>query len=121
MKKTVFLFVLFISVACFAQAQITTAKDTTSVKEKFSPDFTRYVLYVLKSEDQYEEVLISNRDNIDKHIDPNDIESIDVFKGESAIQAYGSKAENGAVVLHFKKGKFTRLKKDLNDRFIDGK
>ncbi len=119
MKKTILFFILFTSLAGVAQAQ-TTSQDPTIVKEKISPHFERYVLYVFKSEDQYEEVLISNRDDINKLIDSNDIESIDVFKGESATQAYGSKAENGAVVLHFKKGKFTRLKKDSNHRFIDG-
>jgi hypothetical protein len=121
MKKTVLLLVLLISVACFAQAQTTTGKDTTSVKTKFSPDFTHYVLYVLKSEDQYEEVLVPNNSIILKEIDGNDIQSADVLKGESAIKEYGSRAENGAIVFHFKKGKFKRLKKDLNDRLIDGK
>ncbi len=38
-----------------------------------------------------------------KKIDPNDIESIDVLKGEKATEVYGDKAKNGAIVIEMKK------------------
>lgn len=36
-------------------------------------------------------------------IDPNDIESINVFKGESAIKMYGIKGKNGVILISSKK------------------
>ena len=35
-------------------------------------------------------------------IDPNNIESINVLKGESAIAKYGEKGENGVVIINLK-------------------
>ena len=38
-----------------------------------------------------------------KKIDPSDIESINVLKGEKATEVYGDKAKNGAIVIEMKK------------------
>ena len=38
-----------------------------------------------------------------KNIDPKDIQSMEVFKGEKAIEKFGKKAENGAIVIKLKK------------------
>ena len=38
-----------------------------------------------------------------KNIDPNNIESIDVLKGQNAIEQYGKKAKNGVVKITLKK------------------
>jgi bla regulator protein blaR1 len=37
-------------------------------------------------------------------IDPNDIESLSVFKGASAVQSYGSEAANGVILVVTKSG-----------------
>lgn len=39
-----------------------------------------------------------------KELDPKNIESVSVFKDKSAIAAYGSKGENGVIVITTKKG-----------------
>ena len=36
-------------------------------------------------------------------IDPKDIQSMEVFKGEKAIEKFGKKAENGAIIIKLKK------------------
>ena len=41
-------------------------------------------------------------DDMPKNINPNDIASIEVLKGESATALYGSKAKNGVVVIRLK-------------------
>ncbi|MBR9855334.1 MAG: TonB-dependent receptor plug domain-containing protein [Algicola sp.] len=40
-----------------------------------------------------------------KNISPNDIESINVFKGDKAVEKYGKKAKNGVVEITTKKNK----------------
>lgn len=44
-------------------------------------------------------------DNALNIINPNDIESIDVLKGASAIAIYGSRGSNGIIVIKTKSGK----------------
>ncbi len=44
---------------------------------------------------------------LDKKISPDDIESINVLKGESAIQKYGAKGKNGVIEITSKKQKIT--------------
>ena len=41
--------------------------------------------------------------DLDKILSPNDIESITVVKGQNAIDKYGDKAKNGAIVIKAKK------------------
>jgi TonB-dependent SusC/RagA subfamily outer membrane receptor len=38
-----------------------------------------------------------------KKLNPDNIESIDVLKGDKAVAAYGVKGANGVVLIHFKK------------------
>lgn len=44
-------------------------------------------------------------------IDPNDIESINVLKGQAAAALYGTRASNGVIVITIKKGKNAQLGK----------
>ncbi|MDR2145998.1 MAG: carboxypeptidase-like regulatory domain-containing protein [Tannerella sp.] len=55
-------------------------------------------------------------ETIDK-LNPNDIESFEVLKKEAAINLYGEKAKNGAVLITTKKKKFDEL---LNIKTNDG-
>lgn len=47
-------------------------------------------------------------------IDPNNIESINVLKGGAATALYGSRANNGAIIITTKKGKSGKLKVELS-------
>ena len=49
-------------------------------------------------------------------ISPNDIESIDVLKGESATKIYGKKGENGVVVVTTKKNAASKDKKENQNK-----
>ena len=46
--------------------------------------------------------------SISKMIDPNDIESISVLKGDSAINRYGAQGKNGVVLIYTKKAKLNK-------------
>ncbi len=48
-------------------------------------------------------------DNALNIINPNDIESIDVLKGASAIAIYGARGSNGIIVIKTKTGKKGRI------------
>lgn len=47
-------------------------------------------------------------------INPDDIESISVLKGANAAALYGSRAQNGAIVITTKKGKEGKLQLEYN-------
>ena len=47
-------------------------------------------------------------------INPNTIESIDVFKGQGAIEKYGEKAKNGAIMVRLKKGDEAQVATETN-------
>ncbi|WP_276089826.1 SusC/RagA family TonB-linked outer membrane protein [Pedobacter sp. JY14-1] len=47
-------------------------------------------------------------------INPQDIESIEVLKDAAATSIYGSRAQNGAILITTKKGKFGKAKIDFN-------
>jgi hypothetical protein len=128
MKKVIVTLSLLICSVSFIQAQNKNeGSDTTKLPQNFSLDFSQssdtlnYILFVFKSGDKYEEVLIPKSKNISNLISPEGIVSIEVFKHDSAVQKYGSRAKNGAIVIHFEKGKFKRLKKDVNDKLIEGR
>ncbi len=53
-------------------------------------------LYIIKNE--YEEKVVSNL----KAYDPNQIESIEVLKGEKATAVYGEKGKNGVIIIQLK-------------------
>ena len=46
-------------------------------------------------------------------IDPNDIESINVLKGQAAAALYGLRASNGVIIITTKKGKGTEIGKPV--------
>jgi hypothetical protein len=128
MKKLIGTLSLLVCSVSFIQAQAQNeGSDTTKLPQNFSLDFSQssdtlnYILFVFKSDDQYEEVLIPQSKDISNLISPEGIVSIEVFKYDSAVQKYGSRAKNGAVVIHFEKGKLKKLKKDINDKLIDGR
>ena len=128
MKNVVVILSLLVCFVSFTQAQTKNeGSDTTKLPQKFSMDFSQssdtlnYILFVLKSDDQYEEVLIPKSKNISDLISPEGIVSIQVLKDGSGVQKYGPRAKNGVVVINFEKGKFKMLKKDLNDKLIDGR
>jgi TonB-dependent SusC/RagA subfamily outer membrane receptor len=41
-------------------------------------------------------------------IDPNDIDSVEVFKGETAVATYGEAGKNGVIVIKTRRGAGTR-------------
>ncbi|MCQ2975210.1 MAG: SusC/RagA family TonB-linked outer membrane protein [Bacteroidales bacterium] len=55
--------------------------------------------------DTYDSVTGSDYSNRSLDIDPNDIESINVLKGQAAAALYGMKASNGVIVITTKSGK----------------
>lgn len=52
-------------------------------------------------------------------VDPNTIESIQVFKGDEAKASYGAKGQHGVVIITFKDFHF--LSKELQTKFTDSK
>lgn len=62
-------------------------------------------VYYLKTKNGFEEFF--DFDNIN----PNDIESIEVLKGESATIRFGEKAKNGAIIITLKKDKQEELER----------
>lgn len=50
-------------------------------------------------------------------LNPNDIESIEVLKSAAAGAIYGSKASNGVVIIHTKKGRAGKTRTNVTQRF----
>ena len=74
-------------------------------KGSSSPDVSVYVAGV--NEDEAPLFYIDTKDGMKqvkdfKNIDPKDIQSMEVLKGEKAIEKFGKKAENGAIVIKLK-------------------
>jgi len=57
-----------------------------------------------------------NSQNRIADLNPNDIESIEILKGASAAAIYGSKANNGVVVITTKRGQVGRPQFDVGQR-----
>jgi|LGVF01.1.fsa_nt_gb hypothetical protein len=74
------------------------AKESVSIKLNFgsNSDSTKIPLYILDGK-------VINKESMDS-INPNDIESMQVFKGDEAIKRYGDSAKNGVIVISLKKG-----------------
>lgn len=53
-------------------------------------------IYYVKKDDKLEETPSV------AHLDPNDIESLEVLKGEKAVDRFGDKAKNGVVIITLK-------------------
>jgi hypothetical protein len=52
-------------------------------------------------------------------IDPNWIESIDVIKGQSALDKYGTEGQYGVILVHLKKDSLKKLPDSLRRQFTD--
>ena len=53
---------------------------------------------------------VPSTDNFNTGLNPNDIESIQVLKDASASSIYGSRANNGVIIVTTKKGKAGKIK-----------
>ena len=82
------------------------SEKVVSGKSTSSPDVSVYVagtdekdapLFYIDTKDGMKQVEDFN------DIDPKDIQSMEVFKGEKAIEKFGKKAENGAIIIKLKK------------------
>lgn len=51
-------------------------------------------------------------------INPNDIDNISILKGAAATSLYGSRAQNGVVLITTKKGRSGRVSVDFNSSYI---
>jgi len=76
-----------------------------SGKSAYSPDVSVYVAGLDKNEAPV--FYIDTKDGMKQvedfnDIDPKDIQSMEVFKGQKAIEKFGKKAENGAIVIKLK-------------------
>jgi TonB-linked SusC/RagA family outer membrane protein len=90
------------------------AKITIRGSRSFTGDNTP--LYVVdgmpiastSDEDTYDSVTGSDYANRSIDIDPNDIESINILKGQAASALYGMRASNGVIVITTRSGKNAR-------------
>lgn len=76
-----------------------------SGKSAYSPDVSVYVAGLDKNEAPV--FYIDTKDGMKQvedfnDIEPKDIQSMEVFKGEKAIEKFGKKAEHGAIVIKLK-------------------
>jgi len=96
MKKLVGILFVLISVGAFAQT------------EKEAKDSTRIFMYCGNQYPQNKPLIIVNskpyRDSL-SHIDPNNIERIDVLKDSVAVAKYGEAGKNGVILITTKKRK----------------
>ena len=51
-------------------------------------------------------------------IEPDWIEKVNVYKGDKAIEKYGTKGENGVVSIELKKNKLKRISKEAMQSLI---
>lgn len=99
MKKLIMILpaFLFVSTCALAQEVAPVAKEAMQPK----PSFMDSVLFVLDGKP------LANRDKDGKSpldLDPNEIKSIEVFRGDNAIRKFGDRGKNGVVVITTKKG-----------------
>ena len=59
--------------------------------------------------------------NTANDINPNDIESVTVLKGAAATSLYGSRGNNGVIIITTKKGRSGKLKIDVNSSAVFSK
>jgi hypothetical protein len=103
MKRTLSLLFVIISVAASAQ-EIENVLDTTKTTSR------EFSFGLQKNSINFNEPLYLLGDLEIKHeqlskIDPNEINSITVFKEASAVEKYGDRAKFGAVIIEMKKPK----------------
>ncbi len=90
-----------LSICFLALASLSlSAQAIENVKPNISTDSTKQLLYIIDG------VKINNDGwTIGKTIDPKDITSIHVLKGDSAISRYGTSGKNGVILIYTKKAK----------------
>lgn len=80
-------------------------------------------LLIISAEDkslQYPEVYMEDSATIKQTMDainPDWIQSVEVFKGKEATDKYGSLAQNGAIFITLKKGTFFKMPVDVRAKF----
>jgi TonB family protein len=105
-------------------------------KEKVRSSFTLPIVFKLQNDGNNEEVKteiaqsqplyildgieVESNLKIDDEINPNDIESVNVIKGENAIQKYGDKGKNGVILIQTKSAKGVIKNKSLNEVVVVG-
>ncbi len=98
MKK--FIFLLFVPFVSFAQT------DSLKLEDKLAG---KVGIEVQPSIDPTEPLYLIDGKIVDKtvaeELNPNEIESINVLKGEKSIEKYGEAGKNGAVEIHLKEKK----------------
>jgi hypothetical protein len=90
------LFLFCMNLVCYSQ---------TDLEKNAAPltDVNSEPLYVLISGDKEVEIDPKEEKKFNVNsIDPNSIQSIDVVNGKDALDKFGDKAENGAIIIHFK-------------------
>ena len=81
-------------------------------------------LYIISAEDKilkYPEVSNTEdtatiKQSMDS-INPEWIQSIEVFKGKEATERYGTSAQNGAIIIKTKEGAFYKMSEELRSKF----
>ncbi|MBS1508756.1 MAG: hypothetical protein JSS79_19120 [Bacteroidetes bacterium] len=82
-------------------------------------------LYVIKAEDK---TLITDSNGVSVkeeaittdfvvYVNPNWIESIEIVKGKEATDSYGSRGQNGVVVMTLNKEGFTKMRQADQEKF----
>ncbi|WP_461453220.1 hypothetical protein [Mucilaginibacter sp.] len=98
MKKLILIFFLFLSVSALAQTKDSVNKSSNkSICICAPPDTTKKPpLYIIDGK--------IVKVNINK-LNPNDILSISVLKGDSTTAKYGSAGDNGVIIITTKQAK----------------
>ena len=107
MKKLILIFFLFLSVSALAQTKDSVNKSgsTNSICICAPPDTTKKPpLYIIDGK-----IVKGNTDKLN----PNDILSISVLKGDSTTAKYGSAGDNGVIIITTKQAKTDTLKQAI--------
>ncbi len=112
MKKIIFLFL--IPVVSFAQ------NDSLQLDEKLQGKIGTEVKSSEKPKPIYFIDGKQTNEAVINELDPNTIESINVLKGEKAIEKYGEAGKNGAIEINMKKQEVSILDKLENRMPICG-
>lgn len=116
MKKYLFLsFLLFIGHAVLAQETLPQSLNRVSVQAAGNKP-----LFIVNLEEKSFEIRSSDTlssESFLKEIDPNWIESIEVFKDEKAKEKFGEKGYAGVVVVDLKKESAGKMPAEFTGRF----
>ena len=76
--------------------------------------------YIIKGDNKQTELFDIPKETAEStltSINPKWIKSIDIYKGQKAIDLYGDKGKNGVIIVQLKRGRLEKLPKDIKDRF----